>query len=112
MKYNLVVQIGLRYILISDDVRTEISGKLIVIGLYGPEILVPRLPSAIPLALIAGIVLGGEGPFELSGKLVHPDSKEELLTFGATGEAKKGGSAYVPFKFPSVRFRKPGQYEV
>ena len=68
------MKITLRYILISDDVRTENNGKLMLIGLYGDEILVPRLPLAIPLAFTAGIVLEGEGAFDLSGKLRHPDS--------------------------------------
>ena len=110
--YNSAVPITLRYILISDDVRTENNGKLIVIGLYGPEILVQRLPIAIPLAFTAGIVLESEGAFDLSGKLIRPDSAEELLTFGATGEAKKSGAAYVPFKFPIVKFSQAGIYEV
>ena len=83
-----------------------------LIGLYGDEILVPRLPLAIPLAFTVGMVLEGEGAFDLSGKLSHPDSGEELLKFGATGEAKKGGAAHVPFRFPIVQFKEPGVYEV
>ena len=83
-----------------------------IIGLYGPEILVQRVPTAIPLAFTAGIILEGEGAFDLVGKLSHPDSGEELLVFGATGEAKQSGAAYVPFKFPIVTIKRVGIYEV
>ena len=83
-----------------------------LIGVYGNEILVPRLPVGIPLAFTAGIVLEGEGGFDLSGKLIHVDSREELLSFGATGEAKTSGAAYVPFKFPFVKFTESGTYQI
>ncbi len=102
----------LRYILVSDDVRKEDNGKLMVIGLHGHEILVTRLPITIPLAFTAGIVFEGEGAFDLSGKLRHSESGDELLTFGATGAAKKSGSAYVPFKFPMIQLKDAGVYQV
>ena len=111
-RYNPTVKTRLRFILISDDVRTEDNGKLIVIGLQGNEIHVPHLPVAIPLAFTTGIMLEGGGAFKLSGKLMHGRSGEELLTFWAKGEAVKGGIAYVPFKFGSIQFREPGTYHV
>ena len=101
-----------RYILISDDVRTETSGKLIVIGLYTPDIKVPKLPFVIPLAFTAAISIEGAGSFEMSGDLRHCDSRELVLHFGATGEVKKSGPALIPFKFPAVKFEKAGSYEV
>ena len=111
-RYNSAVRTSLRFILISDDVRTEDNGKLIVIGLHGSEIQVPHLPVAIPLAFTAGIHLEGQGAFNLSGTLRHSNSGEELLSFWAKGETQKSGAGYVPFKFATVHFREAGIYEV
>lgn len=110
--YNLSVKIAKRYILISDDVRTETSGKLIVIGLHTPDIKVPQLPFVIPLAFTAAISIEGAGSFEMSGVLRHCDSRDLVLQFGAKGEVKKSGPALIPFKFPAVSFEKAGSYEV
>ena len=97
---------------ISDDVRIENNQKLMLIGLYGPEIHLQTLPAVIPLAFTAGIVIDGEGKFRLSGKLKRSGSDKELLTFGAKVAAKKKGTGYVPFKFPCVNLEEAGTYEV
>jgi len=38
------VALTLRHTLICDEVRVEINGKLFIIGVYGPSILVPQIP--------------------------------------------------------------------
>jgi hypothetical protein len=98
--------------LVSDDVRTETTGKLIVIGLYGFDIITTKMPLAMPLALTAAIGIEGAGTFQMSGKLKHSASGEELLTFGAKGDVTDSGMIYVPFKFPIVHFKETGRYEV
>ena len=111
-QYNEIVKITLRHILISDDVRTENNGKLLLIGLYSREMDTQRLPLIIPLAFTVGVLIEGDGAFALTGKLTRPASGEELLTFEATGKTRKSGAGYVPFKFPSVTFKDAGIYEV
>jgi hypothetical protein len=37
-----------KYILMCDEVRQEINGKLFIIGLYTPDMAVPQIPYAIP----------------------------------------------------------------
>ncbi len=104
------MKITKRYILVSDDVRTESSGKLIVIGLYTPDIKVPKLPFVLPLAFTAAIFIDGAGNFEMSGNLRHCESRDLVLNFGAKGEVKKSGPALIPFKFPAVKLEKAGAY--
>lgn len=110
--YNRLVRIAKHYILVSDDVRTEATGKLIVIGLYDSGIKVSKLPVVMPLAFTASIEIEGSGSFAISGNLRDRDSGDVLLNFGAKGDVRKSGSALVPFKFPAVQFDRAGIYEV
>ncbi len=106
------MRVAKRYILVSDDVRTETTGKLIVIGLYASDIKVPKLPVVMPLAFTASIAIEGAGSFDMSGNLRYRDSDDLLLNFGAKGDVKKSGSALIPFKFPAVKFDREGTHEV
>ena len=66
----------------------------------------------MPLALTAAFAIQGAGTFQMSGKLKHFASGQELLTFGAEGEVTDSEMTYVPFKFPIVHFKETGRYEV
>src|SRR6266700_3321027 len=73
---------------------------------------VPKLPVVMPLAftgqLLASIAIEGAGSFDMSGNLRYRDSHDPLLNFGAKADAKKSGSALIPFKFPAVKFERRG----
>lgn len=42
---------SLEQVLLCDDVRREVNGKQIIIGVYGDDILLPLFPISIPLCL-------------------------------------------------------------
>jgi Family of unknown function (DUF6941) len=82
-------------VIICDEVRQEITGKLIVVGMYLGNIGVPKVPVALPglsflckWSIVAGARLGGTfqvvGP---SGRTVHElETPEGPLPESATGQ--------------------------
>lgn len=48
-----------------DDIRHESSGKLIIVGMYGPELTVPSLPTSLPdMRLMVTFSTPEEQPFK------------------------------------------------
>jgi hypothetical protein len=45
-------QVKVRFALVCDDSRREENGKLIFIGVYGANIIIPHTPITLPLSLI------------------------------------------------------------
>jgi len=43
-----VVPISHKYTLVCEDVRQEINGKFIILGLYTPDIVVFQIPTMLP----------------------------------------------------------------
>jgi hypothetical protein len=53
--------------LICDDIRMEVSGKVILIGVYAGDILLNRIPATIPVAVwLDGRVQGAPGKLKIN----------------------------------------------
>ena len=65
----------LEYSLLCDDVRREDSGKFIVIGLYGDNILVQSFPALLQLSLLVSVrsQSAGDVPFLLEAMLADQE---------------------------------------
>jgi hypothetical protein len=54
---------------VCDDVRREDNGKLIFIGAYGSDIVVPELPAVLILTLAVRVEMKGDEAFEIRVKM-------------------------------------------
>lgn len=54
---------------VCDDVRREENGKLIFIGAYSSDVVVPALPAVLILTLVVRVEMKGEATLELQVKM-------------------------------------------
>jgi hypothetical protein len=90
-----------RYVLMCDEVRQEITGKLILLGLYTPDIGVAQVPVLLPsLTFVCGLESDRPGNFPIRFGLQHLDSGQEVLQgMGAAGFQRPGfAPAILPMR--------------
>lgn len=75
--------------IIADDIRTEASGKLIVVGMYTNDIALPFEPFVVPQLYVL-FTIEGDHP-------EHPDA----LTLRVTLPGEKEVTQYIPLTWPS-----------
>jgi len=100
-----------KYTLMCDEVRQEVSGKFIVIGLYTPGITVPQFPIVLPV-LTFFICLESDRPEQLqfSTRLVNLETGQLLVQgMGAIAFQRPGiGLSILPQN--NVMFQAAGAY--
>ena len=57
-------------VIVCDDVRREVTGKDIIIGVYGREILTPNFPLSVPLTLWVRYMRTATGSFSADFRVV------------------------------------------
>ncbi|MBX7200814.1 MAG: hypothetical protein K1X51_15695 [Rhodospirillaceae bacterium] len=62
-------------VVLCDDARKEDSGKHILIGVYGTDISLEKIPSTIHLAVWIGGIFPVAGDYPFSLRAVGPDGK-------------------------------------
>lgn len=72
MQWSSVADLVVDSVVICDDVRREMSGKDILIGVYGSEIVARALPGIIYLTLWVEFRPRKNGPIDLTIKLELP----------------------------------------
>jgi hypothetical protein len=72
-----------------DDIRKEESGKDILIGVYGSDLVVDKLPATIPLSLWINIRGVKEGLFRAKITVSNGDSNQQTI-IEAGGEISNG----------------------
>lgn len=78
---------------VCDDVRRENNGKLIFIGAYASDIVVPELPAALILTLVLRVEMEGEEALEIQVKM-----GDRVLRKG-NGKIRSGpGGQWVPIQ--------------
>ncbi|WP_157091482.1 DUF6941 family protein [Methylobacterium nodulans] len=92
-----------RAALLADDVRTEVTGKHIIIGTYGSDIGVPQFPAGLRFRLILVIEFGDHKKYELKVRLLGP-SGDEFAKFDAELEVEKPRTTQV---IPTIGFAIP-----
>ena len=73
------------YCVVCDDLRTEQSGKLIIIGVYTEDVVVPRFPAVLPRLTFLSRVAGPARIPRVRGTLRYVGG-EAILTLEAQGE--------------------------
>jgi hypothetical protein len=103
--------IAARYTLICDEVRIENTGKLIIIGLYGPDIQVPQFPWVLPsLTILEGLNVDQAGNYQFHGSLKHRDSNAEIAHVQGVIAISRHGFGFLPIRFGNLEISKEGAY--
>lgn len=101
------------YTLICDDVRVEVNGKLIIIGLYTPNILIPQLPFVLPsLSFLQFYTYDGRGQFHFRARLQHLESGRDIAqAIGIINHAQPGIGIGV-IRFGNLVIDKVGTFNL
>lgn len=102
----------IRGAILSDDVRTEINGKNIIIGTYGPEIGVEKFPVQLRFRLTLLLDFEGASSYQIKIRVVGP-SGDELGNFESEIELDRPGlNVLLPTIGFSVPFSSPGSISI
>ncbi|MGH7046928.1 MAG: DUF6941 family protein [Stellaceae bacterium] len=99
-----------KFAIFCDDIRREISGKDILIGVYGGDIRVPSLPISVILAVWMAFEKEGVGKLSIEFRALGPDG--EPLGYGSTTvDIIDDDTSDGTFRFPglSTVLRKSGE---
>ena len=98
-----------KFTLLCDEVRQEITGKFIVIGMYTPDVTVPMLPFVLPsLSFLNWLETDTAGPWDISFQLSH----EGNVLAGGSGRITIGqpGVVALPIRLGPIQFQSTGKY--
>lgn len=86
--------------LICDDIRREITGKDILIGVYAGDLIVPAVPFTFPLTVWCELSPDDTGPHKVFVRLSY--AGEEMLKLEAGVDVQALGTAALAL--PSFQF--------
>lgn len=86
--------------LICDEVRIEISGKFIIIGMYTGPIGIPQIPYQFPLTFAPLIESDRPGRFSAKIRVEHLESGRRLVEGQAQIQVLQPGTVLTPLKVP------------
>jgi len=100
-----------KYTLLCDEVRQEMNGKFIVLGLYTPDIVVPVVPFALP-SLTFFVVAEADAPTigEFSFKLTQHNSDAVLAGGSGKLQVQQAGHVALPLRLGPLQMPAAGRY--
>ena len=99
------------YTLMCDDVRVENNGKIIIVGLYLPDIGVSQIPAVLPtLNFFVAVEADRPGSLSFKMKMNHLETGKTLLDGGGQLEIKKPGMGSLMIPIRNVQFLEFGAY--
>jgi hypothetical protein len=97
-----------------DDVRREDNGKLIVLGMYTPDMAVQQIPFVMPtLCFLLNLESDRPGNFNFRTKVEHQESGHVIPTtvgIGVFGVINPQQPVIIPVKFVGAIFNSHGLY--
>ena len=101
-----------RYVLICDDVRREDNGKLIVLGMYLPDMSVTQIPFPMPtLTFLLNLESDRPGNFPFQFRLQHQETGTLLAQgMGAIPVVNPQQPIVMPVKMGGLVFNSLGLY--
>lgn len=103
--------ISAKYILMCDEVRQEVNGKFIIIGLYTPDMTIPQIPFGLPsLTFFVAVESDRPGNFQMRFSLSHLESGQHVVEgMGGVGFPRPGvGTMILPLR--NVPIQSAGSY--
>jgi hypothetical protein len=93
--------------LLAEEVRSEVSGKLTILGLYPGDVIVllkgarpagvsPDTPSGIERMVILAVITGApEGLHKLKGRMLNPAGEAEIPEIALDDAIAKSGQSHT-----------------
>jgi hypothetical protein len=98
-----------KYTLLCDEIRQEINGKYIILGLYTPDIIVPSVPFVLPvLSFFCGLESDQGGEFDFQVQLSAGGNV--VAAAGGRVQLLTGGNAALPLRFGPIQLQVAGEY--
>jgi hypothetical protein len=100
-----------KYIVLCDEVRQELNGKYILLGVYTPDMAVGQLPIVVP-ALTFFVVMMDDRPdqhqFRLS--LQHLETGQVIAQGMGGFQTHRPGMVAIPIRVGPIQFAGAGAY--
>lgn len=97
--------------LVCDQVRQEVSGKFIIIGLYTGGITVPQIPFSIPsLAFFNVFRADAPGPYRFTGSLTELGTGALVARASGVAPAPLIAPTVIPVYFQNLQIRNLGTF--
>jgi hypothetical protein len=105
------VPITAKYILMCDEVRQEINGKILILGLYTPDMSIPQAPFLLgSLTFFAVLESDRPGNFQSRFEIQHLDTGQKIAEgMGAFG-IPKPGMGVAPIQLRNLTIPNGGTY--
>lgn len=104
------LRVSIQNALVCDDIRTEDTGKAILIGIYTGSINLKRMPTKLRLALWLIGKLEGSGPFKLALKITFTPN-DGSTPFELKTDRPLEGEVHEPFDEHVQDFQVPIAFE-
>lgn len=100
-----------KYTVICDDIRQEINGKMMLIGVYTPNISIPQVPFVLPsLAFFQCFESDRPANLTIRMRLEQMEVGRPLLEAMGMISVPRPGIGYAPLKLGNVQIPAFGTY--
>jgi|SRR6267142_707359 len=100
-----------KYILLCDEVRQEINGKFILLGVYMPDMTIPQIPFLVPsLTFFICLESDRPGSFQMRFKLQHLESGAVIADGMGNIGFQQPGQGPVPVPLRNIGLVSAGAY--
>lgn len=103
-----------KYTIICDDVRKEDNGKILLLGVYPENIVVPQFPFKMPsLCFYELLASDTAGKWPLKFRMEKTDTRERIIEGEGQLEIEKAPSnGLTVFRFVDVTIKSAGTYQL
>ena len=99
------------YTFMCDEVRVENNGKLMIIGMYTPDMSVPQIPFLVrTLTFFTSVESDVPGDFAFRMKLSHLETGKAIMEANGGIQIQRPGVGTMIVPLPSVQFQAVGPY--
>lgn len=100
-----------KYTLVCDDIRIENNGKLMLIGIYLPDVVVQQIPFVLPtLTFVQSLESDTAGRFQFKWMLQHLESGNVVVQGVGLATFHVPGMGIAAIKTSNVQFPRDGSY--
>lgn len=100
-----------KYTIVCDEVRQEVNGKFIIIGVYQGTITIPQIPFTLPsLTFFQSLESDRPGMWQVRMKLQHLESGKNIFEGMGAVNFQRPGPGVSALRFPNVPLLAVGPY--
>ncbi len=104
--------VTIRYCVVCDDVRLEVSTKEILIGVYTAGMRVPSLPFIANICLWLMVVWEGDGALNIEVRILNPRGNQLCQTNGFGRAIFQGRDTSLVFRGLIFSIEMEGEYDI